>query len=99
MSVVKKTIEEKYQKKTPIEHILDRPDSYIGDNKKQNEILWTFNPENNKIEKKSSEYVPGLIKIFDEILVNAGDNTKEDETCDCIKVNISKEDNSISVWN
>ena len=99
MSVVKKTIEEKYQKKTPIEHILDRPDSYIGDNKKQNEILWTFNPENNKIEKKSIEYVPGLIKIFDEILVNAGDNTKEDETCDCIKVNISKEDNSISVWN
>ena len=94
-----KTIEQKYQKKTQKEHILDRPDSYIGDVKKQTESLWIFNPETNKMHKKSVEYVPGLLKIFDEILVNAGDNTKEDELCDCIKVEISKEDNSISVWN
>ena len=38
----KKTIEEKYQKKTPIEHILDRPDTYIGDVKEQTDLLWTF---------------------------------------------------------
>ena len=38
----KKTIEQKYQKKTQKEHILDRPDSYIGDVKKQTEVLWTF---------------------------------------------------------
>jgi len=94
-----KTIEQKYQKKTQKEHILDRPDSYIGDIKKQLDTLWTFNPENNKMHKKSVEYVPGLLKIFDEILVNAGDNTKEDDTCDSIKVTISKEDNSITVWN
>ena len=49
--------------------------------------------------KKNIEYVPGLLKIFDEILVNAGDNTKEDKLCDSIKVEISKEDNLISVLN
>ena len=94
-----KTIEQKYQKKTQKEHILDRPDSYIGDVKKQNETLWTFNPESEKMHKKNVEYVPGLLKIFDEILVNAGDNTKEDELCDTIKVSINKEENEISVWN
>jgi len=94
-----KTIEQKYQKKTQKEHILDRPDSYIGDIKEQNDILWTYNPEEKNMTKTSVTYVPGLLKIFDEILVNSGDNTKEDETCDCIKVNINKEENLITVWN
>ncbi len=59
--------------------------------------MWTFNPETEKMHKIAIEYVPGLLKIFDEILVNAGDNTKEDELCDSIKVNINKEENEISV--
>ena len=96
---MKKTIEQKYQKKTQKEHILDRPDSYIGDVKEQTELLWTYDPENERMIKKVVKYVPGLLKIFDEILVNAGDNTKEDETCDCIKVEINKEENTILVWN
>ena len=97
--MTKKSIEDKYQKKTPIEHILDRPDTYIGDVKEQEDSLWIFNPETGKMIKKKVSYVPGLIKIFDEILVNAGDNTKEDKTCNLIKVEINKEENSISVWN
>ena len=63
----KKSIEDKYQKKTPIEHILDRPDTYIGDVKEQTDILWTFNPDTGKMIKKKVSYVPGLIKIFDEL--------------------------------
>lgn len=44
-------------------------------------------------------YVPGFFKIFDEILVNAADNKINDPTMDTIKVNIDRENNSISVWN
>ena len=66
--------------------------------KKQTEVLWTFDGDK-KMIKKQIEFVPGLLKIFDEILVNAGDNTKEDKTCDTIKITINKEENSISVWN
>ena len=95
----KKSIEDKYQKKTPIEHILDRPDTYIGDVKIQTDILWTFDSDTNKMIKKKVSYVPGLIKIFDEILVNAADNSKEDNTCNMIKVSINRDENSISVWN
>lgn len=35
-------------------------------------------------------YVPGLYKIFDEILVNAADNKQRDPTMDTIKIDINK---------
>lgn len=92
-----KTIEEMYQKKTDREHVLLRPDTYIGDIIKQTEILWIY--QNDKIEKKSMVYVPGLYKIYDEILVNAWDRTVVDNTCDTIKVNINQTEGLIEVWN
>ena len=95
----KKTVEQKYQKKTPIEHILTRPDTYIGDIIAQNETMWVYDYETNKIIKKEINYVPGLYKIIDEILVNASDQTVEDDTCDMIKIDIDKDTGQISVWN
>ncbi|KAF6168380.1 hypothetical protein GIB67_018220 [Kingdonia uniflora] len=44
-------------------------------------------------------YVPGLYKIFDEILVNAADNKQRDPKMDCVKVDIDVEENCISVYN
>ncbi len=50
----KMSVEKIYQKKTQLEHILLRPD------------IWDF--ENEKMIKKEIKFVPGLFKIFDEIL-------------------------------
>lgn len=44
-------------------------------------------------------YTPGLYKIFDEILVNAADHRQRDPSMNTLKVNIDKENQSISVWN
>lgn len=44
-------------------------------------------------------YVPGLYKIFDEILVNAADNKQRDPKMDSVKVTIDAEQNLISVYN
>ena len=96
-TTVSKTIEQKYQKKSQIEHILLRPDTYVGDISLQNEMMWVWNDKSNKIVKKEIKYVPGLYKIFDEILVNARDHSCNDSTCDTIKVNINN--NTICVWN
>jgi len=93
----KKSIEEKYQKKTQLEHILLRPDSYVGDDSIKTEYMWIY--DNEKIIKKEIKYVPALYKIFDEILVNASDHSHNDNSCDIIKVNICKESNTISVFN
>ena len=95
--MVKTSIEEKYQKKTHHEHILEIPDTYIGSVEKDRMVLWVYNKINNKIEKKEIEFVPGLYKIFDEILVNTRDQTVRDKTCKNIKINIDK--NSVKVWN
>jgi DNA topoisomerase-2 len=94
-----KTIEQKYQKKSQIEHILLRPDTYVGQITLETDSMWVYDEENNKIIKKDIQYVPGLYKIFDEILVNARDHSCNDDTCDTIKVNIDQLSNTISVWN
>ena len=44
-------------------------------------------------------FVPGLYKIFDEILVNAADNKQRDSSMDYIKVDINAEEGSICVQN
>jgi DNA topoisomerase-2 len=92
-----KTVEEIYQKLSPIDHILKRPDTYIGDTTLQKEKQYIY--ENDKIIKKEIVYPPGLMKIFDEILVNARDHYINDPTCDTIKITIDISQNEISVMN
>ncbi|GLI60786.1 hypothetical protein VaNZ11_003019 [Volvox africanus] len=92
-----KTIEEMYQKKTQLEHIILRPDTYIGSTERQPNTIWVHNGQ--KMELKTVHYPPGLYKIFDEILVNAADNKVRDPTMDTIKVDIDPASNIICVWN
>jgi DNA topoisomerase-2 len=51
------------------------------------------------MEMRDIIYVPGLYKIFDEILVNAADNKQRDKNMDCVKVTVDRENGQISVWN
>ncbi|KAG2660852.1 hypothetical protein PVAP13_1KG463700 [Panicum virgatum] len=92
-----KTIEEMYQKKTQLEHILLRPDTYIGSVEKHTQTLWVF--EGGAMVLRSVTYVPGLYKIFDEILVNAADNKQRDPRMDSLRVEIDVEGCCISVYN
>jgi len=93
-----KTIEQIYQKKTPLEHVLLRPDTYVGSIEKREDKMWVYDEGIGMIHRQIS-YVPGLYKIFDEILVNAADNFQRDKTMDKIQVTIDAEENTITVWN
>lgn len=95
----KKTVEEKYLKKTQIQHIKDAPDTYIGSIEPSTDFMHVFNSQTGKIDYRKITYVPGLYKIFDEILVNARDHKIREKTCDKIKVTINQETGQISVWN
>ncbi|XP_034948461.1 DNA topoisomerase 2 [Chelonus insularis] len=95
----KKTIEGIYQKKSQLEHILLRPDTYIGSVEPVTEQMWIYDKEKEMMIQKEIKYVPGLYKIFDEILVNAADNKQRDPKMDMIKIDIDSENNTISVWN
>ncbi|XP_023142096.2 DNA topoisomerase 2-alpha isoform X2 [Amphiprion ocellaris] len=92
------SVERIYQKKTQLEHILLRPDSYIGSVEPVTQQMWVYD-EDAGLNSREVTFVPGLYKIFDEILVNAADNKQRDKSMSCIKVNIDVENNIITVWN
>ncbi|XP_076851109.1 DNA topoisomerase 2-alpha [Brachyhypopomus gauderio] len=92
------SVERIYQKKTQLEHILLRPDTYIGSVEPLTQPMWVFDKDVG-MNCRDITFVPGLYKIFDEILVNAADNKQRDNNMNCIKINIDPENNSISIWN
>ncbi|KAI0297539.1 type II DNA topoisomerase [Multifurca ochricompacta] len=87
----KKSASETYTKLSQLEHILKRPDSYIGSVEFVTQNIWTYDRKRN--------YVPGFFKIIDEILVNAADNKINDPSMDTLKVEIDVENGTISVYN
>jgi DNA topoisomerase-2 len=82
-----------------LEHILLRPDTYIGSIEKQSQPMWVLESEQKKIVHRPITYVPGLYKIFDEIMVNAADNKQRDASMNRIDVTINVEENYIRVHN
>ncbi|KAI6196057.1 DNA topoisomerase 2 [Aphelenchoides besseyi] len=61
--------------------------------------MWVYDSDEGKIVSRDISYVPGLYKIFDEILVNAADNKQRDPKMSLIKITIDKSKNEISVYN
>ena len=89
-------VSQKYRKKSHLEHIKERPDTYIGSCDARIESMWVLNTQD-QFEFREISYVPGILKIFDEILVNAADNKQRDSSMKVIKVTITE--NSITVEN
>lgn len=70
------SLSQKYQKKTTHQHIMDAPGMYIGSVEHSEETGWMFPVETSEIMRfiiRKFKIVPGLLKCFDEILVNASD--------------------------
>lgn len=84
-----KSVEQIYQKKTQLEHILLRPDTYVGSCEKTEALAWVYDKTSNKLVQRQMSFVPGLYKIFDEILVNATDNKVRDPSMVTLRVRIS----------
>jgi DNA topoisomerase-2 len=60
-----------YEKLSHVEHILKRPDTYIGSLPCESSRYWIRNGD--VFEFAELDVSPGLVKIFDEVLVNAID--------------------------
>lgn len=63
--------------------------------------MWVWDEDENsgKMVSRDISYVPGLYKIFDEILVNAADNKQRDKNMNCIRIDIDVEENEITIYN
>ena len=94
-----------YSKKSQIDHIIDRPDMYVGSTRLRNsqEYISNKNDDNFNIYKKNISFSPAVLRIFIEPLSNAIDNLKRSEDtdtpCTKIKVEINKESGETSIWN
>ena len=94
-----KTIEQQYQKKTQLEHILLRPDTYVGSVDPHTQPMWVLDANSGKMVNRQVTVTPGMYKIFDEILVNATDNKVRDPTMVTLRVDIDQEAGCIRVYN
>jgi DNA topoisomerase-2 len=83
------------------EHVLQRPDMYIGSVKPRDEAKLVYSKELNKIILKEMKYSEGLERIFVEIMSNAIDNKWESEEIGVkmSRINITLTDNSCTVSN
>jgi len=86
-----------YKKYTPLQHVLARPDTYVGSLNPDVSKQWVVSEESMKM--KQTSFVGGLFKIFDEILVNALDQVQVDEDVDKITVDVDVSAGSVCVSN
>lgn len=61
--------------------------------------MWVYNSATESMEFRDVSYVPGLYKIFDEILVNAADNKQNDKNMSEIRVTVDRETGEVSIKN
>jgi DNA topoisomerase-2 len=100
---IQEDIVTKYVKFDQDEHVLKRPDMYIGSILLDKTKTWTC--ETNEFVYKEIEYSPGLYKIFDEVLVNAIDHSirlksqPESIPVKDIRVNIDMDTGIIEIFN
>ena len=88
-----------YQKMEHKEHIYKLPDTYIGSISQHTEDFFVKSDTTESFEKKTITYIPGFLKIFDEILVNAIDHKQRDSTVKNIKIFLEKGKSEISIQN
>jgi DNA topoisomerase-2 len=99
----------KYQKMSDKEHILKKPDTYIGSIEMAEAETFVYDSATYSIVERAIHYIPGLYKLFDEGAVNSRDHFVRQEQAirdskpnalpvTCIDFEIS-DDGTISITN
>ena len=103
----RKTIEEKYQKLTDIEHVLLRPGMYVGSTKPREEEVFLLRREEGPegegdvrevLRKTPIIYNPAFLKLFDEVISNSVDEHRRNPMLIRIEVSVDLSKNTIVIW-
>jgi DNA topoisomerase-2 len=115
----KSSLGNKYQLKSEHKHILDNPDTYIGSIDIVENPMWILDDNNETdtdtetktefIKEKTITYIPALLKLFDEGIVNCRDHyirmkqqsitNPENKQVTYIDIHINKETGTITMIN
>jgi DNA topoisomerase-2 len=63
-STQKKELAKTFQKKTQLEHILLRPDTYIGSVERVTQKMWVKDPGVDTLVERDMSFVPGSCKVI-----------------------------------
>lgn len=84
-----KTIEEKYQEMSEREHILERSGMWIGSTKEEEAQMFLYNRDTAKMELRDVTYIPGMLKLVDEIISNSCDEYRRKDNLGLNKIEVS----------
>lgn len=92
-------VEDVYRRVSHLQHVLLRPDTYVGSIENNEDSLLVYCPRAQGIVRKTFSMNWGLYKIFDEVLVNAADNSQRRPRMTFIDVVVNPGSGLITVTN
>ena len=88
-----------YQQVSARDHVLTRPEMYVGSTNLEFRGMLIYDETTNKIVNKCIGFVPAFYKLFDELLVNMRDNAIRHSKCDLLKIDIDQKEGKLTFWN
>ena len=103
--------QQKYKKHELREHILEKPGMYVGSVDIVEDKIYVYDEETKRMVQKQLSYCPALLKLLDEIVTNAMDQSMRLKTEEAkgtlknikhvknIRININRDTGVIEVYN
>jgi DNA topoisomerase-2 len=92
-----------YKCLTPIEHVLARPNMYIGNIKNEEMVLYIYDNNSKSLVEKEMEFNSGFERLYEEILLNAydhfNDTLKSTNPVTKINVIVNQDEGFIEIMN
>lgn len=93
-----KTIEQKYKELSEQQHVLLRPNMYVGSIKPELSTQFVFDYKEQMMVQKEVEYVPGILKLIDEVISNSCDEYRRPDNLGLTNVSVTvMKDNTIVI--
>ena len=86
-----------YEVLSQLEHVLRRPEIYLGSTEMVTTTDYLY--LGGRLIPTVVTYSPAVLKLFEELLANAIDDTRRDSGCRVVKVNIDAEMGEFSIYN
>lgn len=99
MTLSAEDIEKRWDKKSGPEHVLLRPDTYVGQPAPDSTFQWVLDDAAHRMVYRSVTISRAFLKIFDELLVNVTDRLHEHKGVTEMRVDINREKGVITVRN
>ena len=84
-----KSIENKYQSMSELDHILQRSGMYIGSVKNETKQMFLYSADEAKMQLVDVEYSPALLKLLDEIISNSCDEYRRKDNMGLTELSVT----------